>query len=251
MKKTTKRICYIMLALFTIITFTGCPSCGGKVLMDKLVTHLNEKYDKEFKITKLVKEFDGNHGWHYRAVFHEKDSQENSVLYCYKDDLDEGTIIRINGIKHAVVDDYADIILQEQYATLIQEELGEDVLVKCQFLSLNYMISDEEFAAGLEACLNAEERNQSVGVYVFADIKKRNDGSRESVEKIMRQFNPNQQYLYFSYHESFDSKEWEKIYEEQYEDFDYYLVEESDAKCVEFSYFSRFDGNDECIVVKE
>ena len=67
---------------------------------------------KEFKITKLVKEFDGNHGWHYRAVFHAKDSQEKSVLYCYKDDLDEGTIIRINGEEYAVVDDYADIILQ-------------------------------------------------------------------------------------------------------------------------------------------
>ena len=251
MKKSTRRICYIVLALLAIMTFTGCPSCGGKVLSDKLIKHLNEKYDKEFEITKLVKEFDGDHGWHYRAVFHEKDSQENSVLYCYKDDLNEGTIIRINGIKHAVVDDYADIVLQEQYAALIQEELGEDVLVKCQFLSLNYMISDEVFAAGLEACLNEEDKNQSACVFVFADMNKVNSGLRERTEYIMDKYEANHQYLYFSYHESFDKKEWETIYEREYDSFDFYLVDESNAKRVETSYFSRNYGNKECRVVKE
>ena len=240
-----------MLALFTIIAFTGCPSCGGKVLIDKLVTHLNEKYDKEFEITKLVKEFDGDHGWHYRAVFHEKDSQEKSVLYCYKDDLDEGTIIRINGIKHAVVDDYADIVLQEQYAALIQEELGDDVLVKCQFLSLNYMISDEEFSAGFEACMNDVSKDQSICVFVFSDTERSNDGLREHTEDIMDRYEANHQYLYFSYHEDFDSEKWEKIYQEEYDEFERYLVDESDAKYVEFCYFSQKNGKEESRVVKE
>ena len=223
--------------------------------MDKLVTHLNEKYDKEFEITKLVKEFDGDHGWHYRAVFHEKDSQENSVLYCYKDDLDEGTIIRINGIKHAVVDDYADIILQEQYANLIQEELGEDVLVKCQFLSLNYMISDEEFAAGLEACLNDDSRYQSVTVYVIADKEKMTEKLRERAEKIMELYKPYHQYLYVSFQTPFDANLWEEIY---YENNDVYsheftgcIKDDSTVKRIEYTSFTRESGLKETKVIKE
>ena len=255
MKKTTRRICYTALALFTMLTLNGCNFISGMVLEDKLTSHLNEKYDKEFKITKLVKEFDGNHGWHYRAVFHAKDSQEKSVLYCYKDDLDEGTIIKINGIEHAVVDDYADIILQEQYAALIQEELGEDVLVKCQFLSLNYMISDEEFSAGLEACLNADGRDQSVCVYVLADSEQIDKGVREHAEEIMAQYTANHQYLYVSFHDSLDIRKWEKIYYENDDpfsnDFTKYLKEEDTVNRIELSHFSRECGLEETKVFKE
>ena len=255
MKKSTRRICYIVLALFALMTFTGCPSCGGKVLSDKLTKHLNEKYDKEFKITKLVKEFDGDHGWHYRAVFHEKDSQENSVLYCYKDDLDEGTIIRINGIKHAVVDDYADIILQEQYAALIQEELGEDVLVKCRLLTLNYMMTEEEFEKGLSAGLDVKGKDNSVSVYVLANTKQIEEGLREQTEEIMKKYPINSQYLYVCFLDSLDVEEWDKIYYENddaYSDeFTRYLKENDSVRRIEFTSFSSEVGLKETKVIKE
>ena len=82
---------------------------------------------------------------------------------------------------------------------------------------LNYMISDEVFAAGLEACLNEEDKNQSACVFVFADMNKVNSGLRERTEYIMDKYEANHQYLYFSYHESFDKKEWETIYEREYD----------------------------------
>ena len=246
---------YLIIIMLLSLTLSGCNFISGMVLEDKLTNHLNEKYDKEFKITKLVKEFDGNHGWHYRAVFHEKGSQENSVLYCYKDDFDEGTIIKIKGEEHAVVDDYADIILQEQYAALIQEELGDDVLVKCQFLSLNYMISDEEFAAGLEACLNDDSRYQSVTVYVIADKEKMTEKLRERAEKIMELYKPYHQYLYVSYQAPFDAKAWEEIY---YENNDVYsheftgcIKDDSTVKRIEYTSFTRESGLKETKVIKE
>ena len=236
--------------LFMLI-LSGCNFISGMVLEDKLTNHLNEKYDKEFKITKLVKEFDGNHGWHYRAVFHEKDSQENSVLYCYKDDLDEGTIINIKGEEYAVVDDYADIILQEQYAALIQEELGDDVMVKCKFETPDYMISDGELAAGLDVCMNDTSKYPCVYVYIFTDVKKINVDICYEVEEIMSNYNPHRQCVYVSFHEPFNRKNLETEYYENYNAVGSYLEKTDTAKKVEFSSFSRAEGYKGREVVKE
>ena len=241
---------YLIIIMLLLLTLSGCNFISGIILQDKLTKHLNEKYDKEFEITKLVKEFDGNHGWHYRAVFHEKDSQEKSVLYCYKDDLDEGTIIRINGIKHAVVDDYANTIFQEEYAERIQKEIGEIALVKC-FFAETYDIDEEMLDKGLTAFLNNPNIYHYFAVFVLMDIEDKDVGIREKVEEYMSRYNPESQYLYIGYFENFDVNLCNQLYYDENNDFDHYLVHDSEAKFVELSVFSRNEGFVNYEILKE
>ena len=241
---------YLIIIMLLLLTLSGCNFISGMVLEDKLTNHLNEKYDKEFKITKLVKEFDGNHGWHYRAVFHEKDSQENSVLYCYKDDLDEGTIINIKGEEYAVVDDYANIIFQEEYAKRIQDKVGENALVKCKFLETD-AIDMKEYEQGLTNFLNNSEIYQLVVVYIMSDLKKSNGEMRKNVEDYLGQFELYEQYAYFAYYSDFDIDRINNIYYENSDDFDSYIVNESNVQKIGVSSFSRENGYEGYKIIKE
>lgn len=81
---------------------------------DAILDYLKDKYnEEEFHIEKLTNEFNGSQ-YIFRAVCTGK-YPEKFVVYCYETPLDL-PIIYFNELEYGVEDDYANIILQNQYS---------------------------------------------------------------------------------------------------------------------------------------
>lgn len=250
-----KRILCIVLCIIIVFGVSGCMSIGDLfgVSMEKMETellaYLQEKYGEEFVTVQMHQEFSGNYGVYYRLVFASEKRPENGVLLCYKEGLLNGTVREICGESWQLRDDYANIILQTEYAEMMQKELGDGVMVKCQFDTPNHMITQEEFDAGLEACLENADIYPHLCVFVFADMSQADGELKAAAEAFMGKYNVYEQYLYVIYESDIFFSIWEKDYYEHESNFDYYL-DESAAERVEFSYFTLDVGLEETKVLK-
>ena len=250
-----KRILCIVLCIIIMFGVSGCMGIGDlfgtsmEEMETELLAYLQEKYGEEFTTVKLVKEFSGNYGVYYRLVFTSEKRPEKGVLLCYKEGLRRGTPREIGGESWQIWDDYANIILQTEYAELLQKELGDDVLVKCD-LHTNIYIKQEEFDAGLKACLENENLRSRMAVYVFADLSWADGELKAAAEAFMGQYNAYEQYLYIAYETPIFFSIWENRYYENASDFNNYL-KKSDIERIEFSYFEMDKGLVETKVLKE
>ena len=251
-----KRILCIILCIMIMFGVSGCMSIGDlfgismEEMETELLAYLQEKYGEEFTTVKLVKEFSGNYGVYYRLVFTSEKRPEKGVLLCYKEGLRRGTPREIGGESWQIWDDYANIILQTEYAELLQDELGDDVMVKCQLYTDNHMITQEEFDSGVEACLEKAEICPKLFVFVFADISQANGELKASVEAFMSRYNVYRQCVYIIYESQISFSTWEKRYYENESGFERYL-EKSSAERIEYSLFSLDEGLKSTTVLKE
>ena len=251
-----KRILCIVLCIIIMFGVSGCMGIGDlfgtsmEEMETELLAYLQEKYGEEFTTVKLVKEFSGNYGVYYRLVFTSEKRPEKGVLLCYKEGLRRGTPREIGGESWQIWDDYANIILQTEYAEMLQKELGDDVMVKCQLYTDNHMITQEEFDSGVEACLEKAEICPKLFVFVFADLSQADGELKAAAEAFMGQYNVYRQYLYIAYESPIFFSIWEKRYYENTNNFENYL-KKSDIEKIEFSCFVLDKGLEETKVLKE
>jgi len=156
-------------------------------LKTEFLSILEKKYGETFEMDKLLREFNGEKGVYYRAVFHSTNRPDKGVLYCYSQG--EGTAVQIDGIDCVLTDNYANAILQERYAANLQKALGDSVLVKCRLFTPNHTVTDEDFAAGLEACLENTDLTPHLFIYVFADPLNMNESLLEEAEQFVGKLN--------------------------------------------------------------
>ena len=211
------------------------------LIQESVVSYLNEKYNESFEIIKFAVEFSGEHGDFIRAVCSTATDDEKCVVYGYSDICETDASVDMNGKTYYLTDDYANVILQRGYAETIKKALNEDVMIKCQLFIPDHMLTDEEFASGLECLGNPDLRAQAY-IYVFVDGKYTNGKLRENIEKILIQHKAFKQYLYVIYQSGTSYQEWENIYYDNYSSFERYLNYDCEADFIEFSSFSLEEG---------
>ena len=252
-----KRIICIAFVLILMLGVSGCmsnepngtvglPETGNdfaKLDLDQVeqavLAHLNEKYGESFEMDKLVLEF-GGQDMYYRAVFHSTQRPDKGVLYCRAEG--DGTPARIDGEACFLEDDYANVILQSRYAAALQAELGQDVLVQCQLSTPNHMLTDAEFSAGVEACLENADLDPHLFVYVFTDKAGPDAGLKAQAEQYLGRLNVYRQYLYIVHQTDAAPESWADRYYENISDFEGYLLHRSEAEIVDFTSFELDKG---------
>lgn len=212
------------------------------LIQESVLGYLNEKYNETFEIIKFGVEFSGEHGDFIRAVCSTATDEEKCVVYGYSDIPETDASVDMDGKTYYLTDDYANIILQREYAESIKESLGEDVMIKCQLFFPDHMITDEELTSGLKACLENPALNAQAFIYVFVNDKYTDAELRENAEKYINQYKAYKQYLYMVYQSDFSYREWEDLYYSNYSSFERYLNYDCEADFIEFSSFSLEEG---------
>lgn len=247
-----KRLIAAITAVLMIISM-GVSGCMNKedAMETAILSYLEDKYGERFALDRLAREFNGKNGIYYRAVFYSENHPEKGVLYCYEEGQGTGAETVLNGRTYLVKDNYANIVLQDQYAAAIQAELGDGVLVKCRLKTPNHVITQEQFSDGVRACLENLELDPHVYIVVLADASMKDSDLKEKAEAFVGGYNVYRQYLYIGYQTQIDFAEWERRYQENYSEFEKFLVNKSNAEYVTFSAFYVDEGLVDTFVVKE
>ena len=252
-----KMIC-ILLSLILMLGVCGCmnnepngtvdlPQPDGSdfakldldMVEESVLSHLGKKYGEIFEMDQLTLEF-GGQDIYYRAVFHSTRRPDQGVLYCRSQG--EGSSVKIDGVDCFLTDDYANVILQTGYAEALQAELGQGVMVKCQLRTPDRMLTDDEFAAGVQACLQNAELMPHLFVYVFTDKAGPDAELKARAEEYVGRVNGFRQYLYIVHQTGAAPESWESRYYDNISDFEGYLLHRSEAEVVDYTAFELDKG---------
>lgn len=215
--------------------------------------YLNHNYEGNFTIQMYRKEFSGSDGSFYRVVCKEETYGDLFVMYCYPERADAtgSDIIEIDYFKYKVYDEYANVVLQNEYAAKLKEEIGDALMVKCYLVLDNAYITAEQFSKGLGYCMNNNEFDSHMRTYV---VLKEGTGAselREKIESFLISYEGYMQYLYIGYTDTLDVVTLEKQYLEHYGEYSDYMVAGPTMSRVEFSFITRENGVEKQSIVKE
>lgn len=248
-----KKIIILFLSLIIMLGANGCMSSKNDLnsIKNSISSYLNEKYNCKFEIVKITEEFSGNRGFFYRLVCKSDKYSDLCIVYCHTDEGNNGTPLIIGSKEYLVTDNYANIVFQSEYTSLLQDILGDDVLIKCQLKTPNYILSDSEFASGLKNCLENPEVPACMYTFIFADNEKVETNLKSSTEFFLEQYNMYKQYLYVCYQNDINFETWNTLYYDNYSEFIAYLLYKSDIDRVEYSSFDQNKGLVRSTIEKE
>lgn len=231
----------------------GCMSSKSDLntIKKEISLYLKEKYNCNFEVTQITEEFSGNRGIFYRLVCKSDKYTDLCVVYCHTDEGYNGTSLTIGNEDYLVTDDFANIVFQSEYASLLQDITGDDVLIKCKLRTPNYNLSNEDFASGLKNCLENPDIPVYMYTFIFADNEKAGTNLKTSAENFLAQYNMYKQYLYVCYQDDIDFENWNTLYYDNYSEFIAYLLYKSDIDRVEYSSFNQNAGLVRSTVEKE
>lgn len=254
-----KKNLFLMIAVILIVTLCAggilkalgiLPGTENKEKMGRLLlTYMQERYGVEFEQLQLTRGFNGNRGPFFRMVCRSKETPEKCVAYCYRLNKGKSGNLTMGRYHYEVTDDYCNIALQEEYAKGLRPLVGENVWVKCQLITPNYSLTDQEFQAGVRSVLESPEHQPHMYVFVIADSARTD--VQQIAEEYMAGFDGYQQYLYVVYDDDPDKDLWDLWYRDHQDDFDGYIVDDSRAKQVIFNQYCRGEGFEGSKIVKQ
>lgn len=207
-----------------------------------IADYLMEKYDEKFTVIELGNKFDGNDLWYKYAIAKSDVYEEEIFIYCYPNSNRKGEKIYLNEKEHVVVDNYAEIVFQNQIQNELEKKINDEVFLKCKISFSNYSISKEEYKKGMKYCLENENLSSYIRIYAIARDQKQMDSIRNIVEEYCLEYNTHTQYLYFAISPFTDEKTVMKHYKKESNSFDYHLNNCNGISHLEFTLIKRNQG---------
>jgi len=245
-----KRMFILQTLILMMIGVSGCMSDEFDY-KEPIQNYLEEKYGGNFEIKQINKEFNGSDGSYIRAIC-QSDTMEGAFeVYCYLDEKKSGDEITIGENQYVIVDDYVDIIFENQLKSHIQERIGTDVFLQCQVTFSDHFITEKEYHEGLQGCLDNTDLYSHVTVYVAVQEEEKLEKLREEVESVCLGFNAYRQYLYFAVASSADVADIKQHFENNKDTYDQHMNECDLIDKVYFSLIRRDEGITKKSIEKE
>lgn len=236
-----KRSFLLLITILIMIGVCGCMSVEQDY-KEPIQNYLKEKYGCNFEIKQVTKEFNGLDGSYLRAICQSDTNDGIFEVFCYLDSKKDGDKIAIGENEYVILDDYADVIFMNQLKVKIEEQIGADAFLQCQVTFSDHFVTEEEYKAGMRACLDNAELYSHVTVYVVVKDETTLEALREKVETVCLSFNAYRQYLYFAVASSADVTEIQKHFENNEDTFDQHMNECDLINKVYFSLIKRDEG---------
>lgn len=245
-----KRSFLFLITILIMIGVSGCMSVERDI-NEPIQNYLKEKYDCNFEIEQITKEFNGLEGSYLRAICHSDVDEGAFEVFCYLNSDEKGDKITIDENEYVISDDYADVIFMNQLKAKIEEQIGTDAFLQCQVTFSNHFITKDEYKTGLQACLNNTDLYSHITVYVAVEDESVLDALRKEVETVCLSFNAYRQYLYFAVAPGEDVSDIQKHFEDNMNIFDQHINECELIDKVYFSLIKRDEGITKRSVEKE
>lgn len=235
-----KRLFFVIL----IITITGVYGCMGTGMDYKkaILSYLREKYDCDFEVKQITKEFNGFDGNYLRAVCNSITNHETFEVYCYMDDEKNGDAITINQKKYVILDNYVNVLFGNQLESILQDKIGAEIFLKCEVTFSDHFVTKEEYKAGMQDCMNNKELYSHVTVYAIAENETILKSIRQKVEEACLNLNAYRQYLYFAVASDKNVSDIQEHYDKNEGTFDQHINECGLIKKVFFTLLKRDEG---------
>lgn len=223
----------------------------GAVYEEKIISFLEQKYNKKFTVIKLYQEFEGNSGMSIRALCSEKEKEEQFTVYCYFDSTIATEKITIDGNEHSIVDSYAEVI----YQNLLLEEVNtlgfDDCVIKCKVdFNAEQPLADD-VASGMDFCLQKQELDPYVKFYVIAEYSSSTETVQAQIEEVIKRHMPSTGYIYLAFSKEYNKDQVLRLYEENQNDFGNYLTNTDFANRVEFILYNNDIGMNDKEIIRE
>lgn len=247
------RLKQLLLLLITILIILGTCGCMSveQDYKEPIQNYLKEKYGCNFEVKQVTKEFNGYDGSYIRTVCTSEEYAGNFEVFCYPVEGRIGDKIMLDGGEYVIIDDYADIVFQNQLEEQLKEQIDEDVFVKCQITFSNYCITEPEYKSGMKACLEDQAHSSHVVVYIVTNNEDELERIQKMVETSCLEINAYMQYLYFAIAPSADVSDIQQHFEENPELFDQHIKECDQIERVQFTLIKRDEGITKRSVEKE
>lgn len=226
---------------------TNINSLDGKAL---IMNYLKDKYDdNNFEIKDLYRETNGNDGSYFRAVCENKKyKNERFAVYAYLNGssyiLDEIDDVKKMESENEItfVDDYANVIVSNEYQEKLQALVGDEFIVKCNivFYDQDDMFTDDELDKGYAYCISIPEKDVFVKIFLMAPSNIGLDSAANTIIEETKKYNSYGQYLYACRY-SCEKEQLLNDYYDNYADYDNYICDFADY-VVSVDYFANKRG---------
>lgn len=245
-----KRTFLLLITILIMIGVCGCMNVEQDY-KEPIQNYLKEKYGCNFEVKQVTKEFNGLDGSYLRAVCQSDTNEGSFEVFCYLDENKAGDKITIGEDKYVILDDYVDVIFMNQLKSEIKEQIGSEAFLQCQVTFSDHFVTEEEYKAGMQECLNNSELYSHITIYVAVKDESNLETLREKVENICLAYNAYRQYLYFAVAPSADVPDIQQHFEGNEDTFDQHLNECDLIDRVYFSLIKRDEGITKRSVEKE
>lgn len=254
--KKIKNILLIFLAIIIAIGTTCCTknvfeANNGNLNEKTLISnYLRNKYDdNNFEIKDLYRETNRNDGSYLRAVCENKKyKNERFTVYAYLngssyilDEIDDVKKMESNN-EITFVDDYANVIVSNEYQERLQTLVGDGFVVKCNivFYDQDDMFTDDELDKGYAYCISIPEKDVFVKIFLMAPSNVDLDSAANTIIEETKKYNSYGQYLY-ACHYNCEKEQLLNDYYDNYANYDDYICDFADY-VVSVDYFANKGG---------
>lgn len=232
--------------LSVILCFGVCGCMDTRVnhsaYSDAVIAYLSDKYHEDFTVEALYQEFSGDTGNLIRLQCKGTKSDETFTVRCYLDSQITPQLLKIDGKDHAIEDNYAEMLCQNQLVLLLPTSEDADYVVKCKVDFYGRQPTIEEYSQGLSACLKNEDLRAYVKIYILSNGNKSAQALYKDVEQLVSEWAPNTAYVYFAIPEIYDAVVVEQMYANNRDNFGNYLSNEADVKQLWFTLYETASG---------
>ena len=240
--KKIKVLIVVILLIFIMIVFIVKFSYELKN-KKAIANYLNEKYGDNFTVIKsgnvsnILGLMTGE--WNKYAIV-KCDSYDNLIyVMCSPNIGEKDDKIYIDGKLHAIREEYAEIVFENQIENELEKKINNEFFLKCEVQFSNYYINNDEYKKGLKYCLEDKSIYSHVTIYAIARDESQMSEIRSVIEDYCSEYNAHRQNLYFAIAPSIDEK---TIMEHYDENFDSHLKMCDEIYKIDYTLLKRDEG---------